>query len=149
MLQLTLPACLLDVSVTWSLWSFVVVVTKVLDRCWTKVQLLFFCFIRLSAAIENHKKLMWPWELPTPELKKTHADRHNTRKLRKHLYQFDNTTHYRNALQPEDTWKWRWLSISVVVMKLKHVLWMHCYCYELLRKKFCGELPEVVLFCLS
>ena len=44
-------------------------------------------------------KLRWPWELNALQLKKTHASGQNTSKVRKHLHQFHNTTHYRNALQ--------------------------------------------------
>ncbi len=36
--------------------------------------------------------LRWPRELNTQQLRRTHANRQNTSKLRKHLYQFDNPT---------------------------------------------------------
>ena len=35
--------------------------------------------------------LRWPWALTALQLKRTHAKRRNTSKLRKHLHQFDNT----------------------------------------------------------
>lgn len=54
-------------------------------------------------------QVQWPWELNVPRLKKTHSNRQNMSKLRKHLHQFHSrcTTVRNNAAKWENTSKYR------------------------------------------
>lgn len=70
-----------------------------------------------SEELIDEVKLHWTWELNALQLKKTHANRQNTGKLRKHIHQFCSTD---AALKKTAEWeKWENKQIQMLQIQKK------------------------------